>query len=101
MIHVLASIQVKPGQKASFLNFFKANIPNVLQEKGCVEYNPTFDIDAQIPRQVLSDNAVTIIEKWESLEDLKAHLQAPHMLAYRDQVKDLVEGSSLKVLTDA
>ena len=101
MIHVLASILVKPEEQESFLKFFKANIPNVLQEKGCVEYNPTFDIDVQIPRQVLSENTITIIEKWKSLEDLKAHLQAPHMLAYRDQVKDLVEGSSLKVLNDA
>ena len=101
MIHVLASIQVNPGKRDSFLEFFKANIPNVLQEKGCLEYYPAVDIDARLPPQVFSKNTVTIIEKWESLEDLEAHLKAPHMLAYRELVKNLVEGTSLKVLTDA
>ena len=38
MIHVLASIQVKPGKRNAFLEIFKTNVPNVLQEEGCVEY---------------------------------------------------------------
>ena len=101
MIHVLASIQVKPGKKNAFLEIFKTNVPNVLQEEGCVEYSPAVDIDSGLPQQVLNENIVTIIEKWETLENLEAHLKAPHMLAYREKVQDLVEGTSLKVLTDA
>ena len=31
MIHVLASIQVKPGKRNAFLEIFKTNVPNVLQ----------------------------------------------------------------------
>ncbi|MCK5681445.1 antibiotic biosynthesis monooxygenase, partial [bacterium] len=30
---------------------------------------------------------VTIIETWESLEDLQVHLSAPHMIAYEEEVK--------------
>ena len=101
MIHVLASIQVKPGKKNVFLEIFKTNVPNVLHEEGCVEYSPAVDTDAGLPPQVLNENIVTIIEKWETLENLEAHLKAPHMLAYREKVQDLVEGTSLKVLTDA
>ena len=41
---------------------------------------------------------VTILERWASLDALKAHSVAPQMLAYREQVEDLVEGVSLKVL---
>ena len=41
---------------------------------------------------------VTILEHWASLDALKTHSVTPHMLAYREQVKDLVEGVSLKVL---
>ncbi|MDP3016444.1 MAG: antibiotic biosynthesis monooxygenase [Deltaproteobacteria bacterium] len=44
---------------------------------------------------------VTIIEKWESLEALRDHLVAPHMLAYKGKVKDIVEDLSLKVLQEA
>jgi quinol monooxygenase YgiN len=42
-----------------------------------------------------------INEKWESLEALHAHLRAPHMLTYREQVKDMVEDLSLNVLEEA
>jgi len=49
----------------------------------------------------LNRNVVTIIEKWESLKDLQAHLSAPHMLAYQEKVKDLVENVSLKILEEA
>ena len=54
MIHVLASIQVKPGKRNAFLEIFKTNVPNVLQEEGCFEYSPAVDIDARLPPQVLN-----------------------------------------------
>ena len=101
MVHVLAFIQVKAGKKADFIRIFKANIPQVLAEHGCIEYVPTIDVETGLPPQDLDSNNVTIIEKWESLEALKKHLTAPHMLAYRKQVKDIVEKSSFKVLTPA
>lgn len=82
MINVLASIKVKSGMKAEFLRIFKSNVPFVKKEKGCVEYYPTIDIDTKIPVQKLDGDAVTIIERWESVGDLKIHLTAPHMIAY-------------------
>lgn len=101
MINVLASIRVKAGRRSDFIKIFKANMPLVRAEKGCIEYFPTVDIDAKLSRQVLDENIVTIIEKWESLEALHNHLKAPHMLAYRETVKDLVENSTLKILQEA
>ncbi|MBI1832461.1 MAG: antibiotic biosynthesis monooxygenase, partial [Planctomycetes bacterium] len=47
------------------------------------------------------ENVAVIIEKWESLEALKAHTQAPHMAEYRVRVKDLVESVTLQILTPA
>ena len=101
MIHVLASIKVKSEKKAEFLKIFKSNIPFVKQEKGCVEYCPTIDFDSKIPVQKLDGDVVTIVEKWESIEDLKVHLTAPHMITYKEKVKNIVESVSLKVLQDA
>jgi quinol monooxygenase YgiN len=101
MIHVLASIRIKDGKRPAFLEIFKSNIPSVLKEKGCIAYSPAIDAPTGLPAQELNDAVVTIIEKWDSLQDLKAHLSAPHMLAYREKVKDLVAGVSLKVLTEA
>lgn len=101
MINVIASIQIKPGQLSEFIEIFKSNIPKVIKEKGCIEYVPTIDVPTGLPPQELNNNVVTIIEKWDSLEDLKAHLSAPHMLEYREQTKDLVEKMSVKVLKKA
>ncbi len=101
MINVLASIHIKEGRLPEFIDIFKSNIPNVLKEKGCIEYVPAIDLPTGLPPQELNDNIVTIIEKWESIEDLQAHLSAPHMVAYQENVKDLVEKLSLKVLKGA
>jgi quinol monooxygenase YgiN len=101
MINVIASIHIKEGQLSEFIEIFKSNIPKVLEEKGCIEYVPTVDVPTGLPPQELNNNVVTIIEKWDSLEDLQAHLLAPHMLAYKENVKDLVDKLSLKVLREA
>lgn len=101
MIHVLASIRVKAGEMGRFLEIFKANIPKVLAEEGCIEYFPARDAATELQVQVLEPDTVTVIEKWESLSALLAHLEAPHMAAYRDKVEGIVEGVSLKILTEA
>lgn len=101
MITVVASIRVKAGRLSEFLEIFKSNLPSVRNEQGCVEYYPTVDINADLPPQDLDENAVTVIEKWESLDALHEHLKSPHMLAYRKKTKDIVEGLSLKVLRRA
>lgn len=41
---------------------------------------------------------MTIVERWESLDALKAHLEAPHMLEYRQKVKDFVKEVKLQIL---
>ncbi|HRX81554.1 MAG TPA: antibiotic biosynthesis monooxygenase [Pirellulaceae bacterium] len=46
-------------------------------------------------------NVVTVVEKWESLATLKAHLVAPHMVSYRETVKHLVKNVSIQVLEPA
>jgi len=100
MIHVIASIYIKEGRLSEFVEIFKLNIPNVLKEEGCIEYVPTVDVLTDLPPQELDDNVVTIIEKWNSLDDLQAHLSAPHMLAYKENVKNLVDKVSLKILKE-
>ena len=101
MVIVLASIRVKAGRLSDFLDILKANMPAVREESGCIEYFPAMDIDAELPSQTVDRNSVTILERWEDLEALRAHLGAPHMAAYREKIKDMVQGVSLKVLQGA
>jgi len=102
MIHVIASIDVNPGGREAFLAVFRELVPAVRAEAGCVEYGPAVDVTPGLPRQVAyRENTVTIIEQWETLDALEAHLAAPHMADYREKVKDLVAGVTLQVLETA
>ena len=60
MIHVLASITVKASEREAFLEIFKANVPNVLEEEGCVEYSATVDFPTELPIQE-SNEAIIIV----------------------------------------
>lgn len=100
MIYVIATVQVVPGKRDMFLDEFRRLVPSVLAEQGCLFYGPTVDIASGLARQIpLRESVVTIVESWESLVDLQAHIAAPHMATYRERVKDLVLGSELQILS--
>lgn len=102
MIHVIATIELKPGTRAAFLREFLANVPAVLAENGCLDYGPTIDLATGLAAQPPArENVVTVVERWASLEALRAHLVAPHMQTYRVKVKDLVDRVTLHVLQPA
>ena len=101
MIHVIASIRVKDERLNAFLAIFTANVPHVRAEKGCIEYVPAVDVQTDISAQQRDACLVTVIEKWEDVEALKAHLTAPHMLSYKEAVKDLVENVEVRILREA
>lgn len=98
MIYVVATIELKSGVRDAFLEIFRANVPAVLAEEGCISYAPTVDVVSGIPAQgAPRENVVTVVEQWENLDRLRAHLQSPHMAAYREKVKDMVVRVTLSV----
>jgi quinol monooxygenase YgiN len=100
MIHVIASICVKTGTLSAYLAILQSNLPAVRKEKGCIEYTPMIDIDIKLPLQVLDNHGVTILEKWESLEALHAHLGSSHMMDYKEKVRNIVASVAVKVLQE-
>jgi quinol monooxygenase YgiN len=99
MIHVLAIITAKPHQRDAVLDAFKANVPAVHAEAGCIEYSATIDVDGAEP--AFGPDTFVVVEKWENLAALKAHAVAPHMVAYAAKTKDLVAKRAVHVLTPA
>jgi quinol monooxygenase YgiN len=99
MIHVVAVITAKPGQRARLLEAFAANRAAVLAEEGCVEYGAT--VDAQgIPASKASfgPDTFVVIEKWQTLANLQAHAVAPHMKEHGAKTKELIESKLIHVL---
>ncbi|HEY0664066.1 MAG TPA: antibiotic biosynthesis monooxygenase [Thiobacillaceae bacterium] len=100
MIHVIAIITAKPGQRDAILKEFRANVPNVVAEQGCIEYGPAIDAEPAPGFQAkLGADAFMVVEKWESMQALKAHAAAPHMAAYGAKVKDLIVSRVVHILS--
>lgn len=100
MIHVIAVITAKPGQRDAVLQAFRANVPAVRAEQGCIEYGAAVDApgDLKIQTKFGADTFV-VVEKWESIDALKAHAAAPHMAAYATKTRELISSRAVHVLT--
>lgn len=102
MIHVLATVELHPGMRDKFLAELRRIVPLVRAEAGCVEYTPTVDAETSLPAQAeRRADVVVIVERWESLEHLEAHLIAPHMMEYRPKVREFISRVGLQILEPA
>jgi len=102
MICVIATINVAEGRRDEFLEEFRKIVPLVREETGCIEYVPMIDIPTEIDAQAEPvPSVVFVVEKWESVDALEAHLVAPHMLDYRKRVKEMVKGAEIRILEPA
>ncbi len=102
MIHVIATVELKPGKREAYLKEFRKVVPSVRKEPGCIAYGPNVDTPSGIPIQPpMRENVVVILETWESLDALNVHLSTPQFAAYQKATKDLVKGVSLQVLAPA
>lgn len=102
MIHVVAVITAKPGMRDQILNAFRANMPAVHAEKGCIEYGPAIDSEGVGGFQAqFGPDTFVVLEKWESLDALKAHAASPHMAAYGAKTRDMIQSRVIHVLSPA
>ncbi|MBD0274178.1 MAG: antibiotic biosynthesis monooxygenase [Acetobacteraceae bacterium] len=102
MIHVIAIITAKPGMRDAILKEFRANMPAVHAEQGCIEYGPAVDAEGAGRIQTpFGPDAFVVIEKWESLDALKVHGAAPHMAAYAAKTKEMIASRVIHVLCPA
>ena len=100
MIHVIAIITAKPGQRENILAAARANIPAVRAEDGCIEYNLGIDADGMGSFQTkFGPDTFVFVEKWRDANALKAHAAAPHMAAYSTKVKDMISSRVIHVLS--
>jgi quinol monooxygenase YgiN len=100
MIYGVVSIRVKAGKRDEFVQLFKSNAAVVKKEKGCFRYMLTTDVDSGMPIQLMDKDVLTILEEWQNMEDVNNHLATPHMAAYFEKEKDLVDEVVLRTLQE-
>ena len=102
MINVVAVITAKPGMREAILAEFRANMPAVHAEAGCIEYGPTIDAEGAGSFQAkFGPDTFVVLEKWESLEALGAHARSPHMAAYAAKTRDMIASRVIHILSPA
>ena len=102
MIHVIAIITTKPGKRDEVLGHFRANVPAVKAEKGCIEYGATIDTEGMGSFQTkFGPDTIVVVEKWENADALKAHAAAPHMAAYAGKTKEFIASRAIHILQPA
>ena len=84
--YIVAIVHPKAGKEEAVKTEILKNIPDVRKEKGCLRYD----------LHVLKDGGGSFMfyEIWEDKAAFEAHRIAPHMMAYREKVKDLLEKPS-------
>jgi quinol monooxygenase YgiN len=100
MIHVIAVITAKSGKRDEVLKHFRANVPAVRAENGCIEYGAAIDAEPALPIQTkYGPDTFVVVEKWENMDALKAHAAAPHMKEYGAKTKDLLASRVIHILS--
>lgn len=100
MLTIIADIQIRSGteHRENVLNAFRKITPVVLQEEGCHGYELLIDHESDVHYQMKIPDSITMLEHWQSVEHLNAHLQTPHMQAYQQQVKDNVLNVKIRIM---
>ncbi len=102
MIHVVAVITAKRGMREQILDAFRANMPAVHAEQGCIEYGPAVDAEGAGGIQTkFGPDTFVVLEKWESLDALKAHGASAHMAAYAAKTREMIASRVIHVLQPA
>ncbi|MEC7570993.1 MAG: putative quinol monooxygenase [Pseudomonadota bacterium] len=99
-VHVIAIITAKPGKREEVLANFNANVPAVHAEDGCIEYGAVIDCEGVGFAKAFGPDTFLVVEKWASLDHLKAHAVTPHMKAYSEKNKDLLADRTIHVMSD-
>jgi quinol monooxygenase YgiN len=103
VINIVALITAKPGKRAEILAAFRTYLPTVLAEEGCIEYTPLVDTEGlskkiQTP---IGNDTLMVIEKWSSLDALRAHGAATNTATFTALVDDLASTRTIHILSAA
>lgn len=93
MIHLIATIHIKPGSKQSVIDAATPCIAATRNEPGCLRYDLNADVQ--------DENKLVFIEEWKTRDDLTKHFEQPHMAVWRAAAQDLILDRSIQVIHPA
>ena len=101
-VYVLCRFDLKPDADiAEYVKRTLAVVPTVRAEAGCRCYTLLGDAvtDWEKPQR-FGERTMWMLEKWDSIEALKAHLETPHMKAFGPTVRGMRTNGTFHVLSE-
>lgn len=89
MIFVVAKSVIKEGKAEEYKKLTARLIEETRKEAGCISYDLCQDMS--------NPNILTFLERWESKEDLDAHMNTVHFKEIVPMLKDFRESSELNI----
>jgi quinol monooxygenase YgiN len=74
MIIVVVEVKVESGSAESAKEAIAKMETATRAEEGCITYAFSLDLS--------DDTTIRVIERWRSLDDIKAHMASPHMAEF-------------------
>ena len=78
MIIIAGTVDVDPARRDEALVAGRPHMESTRSQKGCLDYN--WSADGLVPGRIY------VYERWETQDDLAAHLSGPYYLAMRDTI---------------
>ena len=102
MIHVIATIELRPGTRPAFAAEFAQLAPAVRAEEGCLYYAGGVDLPTEHKAQIpIRPDVFVVVERWASPDSLAAHAVAAHVHAWRERAKPYMVRTTIQVLEPA
>ena len=101
-VWVMCRFDLKPeANRADYIAQTKTILDTVRKEDGCLEYRLLGDAvtDWEKPQR-FGERTLWMLEKWASVNSLKAHLETPHMKAFGPKVAGMRANGTFHVLED-
>ncbi len=98
MIHIVAVLTAKSGERPAMMTAFNAIVDAVRAEPGCIEYRPVTDL-AHSPAKFGTD-ALVVIEKWQDQAALDTHNQAEAVNSFRAAAGHLIAQADIYLMQD-
>ena len=92
MIHVVATITIKPDKREETLAAARVNIAATQKERGCIYYD--------MYESVTRPGTYVVVEKWEDRDCLTAHMNAEHFKVWRKAAAEGITSRKIEIVTD-
>lgn len=76
MVHLIATLKIKPGSLPAIRKAVQPCIEATRKEKGCISYD--------LHQSITDENTLVFVERWTDKAALNAHFETPHLIAWRE-----------------